>query len=98
MRAAYNTDPFTEHNQRVRCMNLAGLVYWSREVVLNLSRQAEPLQRLNNSVETLPKIISTRRSQRYKCSNKISSFLFLSFRRVLYVICFLMGNSPVPEF
>jgi len=47
---------------------LIGLEQWFS----NLSRQAEPSQRLNNSVETLPKIISTRRSQRYKCSNKIS--------------------------
>ena len=25
-------------------------------------------------------------------------FLILSFRRVLYVICFLLGNSPASEF
>jgi hypothetical protein len=50
--------------KRVHCMNLACLVYWSTAVVLNLSGQAEPLQRLDNSVETLPKIISTRRHQR----------------------------------
>ena len=24
--------------------------------------------------------------------------LILSFRRVLYVMCFLLGNSPAPEF
>jgi len=48
------------------------LVYWSTAVVLNLSGQAEPLQKLDNSVETIPKMISTRRHQRYKC-NKISS-------------------------
>jgi len=25
-------------------------------------------------------------------------FLISNFRRVLYVVCFLLGNSPAPEF
>ena len=29
---------------------------------------------------------------------KIKQFLISSFRRVLYVLCFLLGNSPVSEF
>jgi len=28
----------------------------------------------------------------------VKCFLILSFRRVLYVICFLLGNSPASEF
>jgi len=31
-------------------------------------------------------------------SKEITTFLFLSFRRVLNVIYSFLGNSPVPEF
>jgi len=31
-------------------------------------------------------------------SNENTTFLFLSFRRVLNVICYFLGNSPVSEF
>jgi len=28
----------------------------------------------------------------------VNNFLILSFRRVIYVVCFLLGNSPASEF
>ena len=33
----------------------------------------------------------------YYVYNTLTNFLILSFRRVLYVICFLLGNSPSSE-
>jgi len=46
------------------------------------------------------------KSQHYPCVKYLQrhifrgqeNFLILSFRRVLYVICFLLGNSPASEF
>ena len=32
------------------------------------------------------------------CVNKTHVFLISNFRRVLYVVCFLLGNSPASEF
>jgi len=32
------------------------------------------------------------------CVRKEQNTLILSFRRVLYVVCFLLGNSPASEF
>ena len=33
-----------------------------------------------------------------KMVGKRKAFLFLSFRRVLNIICSFLGNSPAPEF
>jgi hypothetical protein len=33
-----------------------------------------------------------------KCFTLILEFLISNFRRVLYVLCFLLGNSPASEF
>jgi len=39
-----------------------------------------------------------RSDQKRRGQNKFKIFLISNFRRVLYVVCFLLGNSPASEF
>ena len=39
-----------------------------------------------------------RSDQKRRGQNKFKIFLISNFRRFLYVVCFLLGNSPASEF